>query len=80
MAFKPQIIFNDVTQQWELSQPKADSYIAVDNHSRFLVAPTLEVAEDFLSEEGGKIYGLTHYQHNDEVLPQSNFYKEVQVG
>lgn len=51
---------------------EADCYIAVKG-KQFAVVPTLQQAEEF----GGRIYFITHYQHNDETLPQSHFLKEV---
>lgn len=74
---------NEATGKWELFRhgiDDADSYVALTNKRHFIVTESAQEAEDYLVKEGGgTIYALTHYQHNDEVLPQSNFYKEVVV-
>lgn len=68
----------------EVNGGPKDFFVALDSRRHFIIVETAQEAEEFLREDGGKIYWYTHHDHNGEwiparhnLMPKEGCWKEV---
>lgn len=77
-------LVKDANGKFVLRKDEDDCYVAVKPNHEFIIEKLIDDAEQFLSETGGRIYLITHYDRIDvsnevERLPRSMLLKEICV-